>query len=107
MKLSMALLMALFVLVHSQQGYSKIRSDNSLRNGILRRKPLQKQLSFTPSAQPPLHTNSLFSAARTEYPDASAARPKNSQKETVDGSGEAAVITSSLERRRPDALLTN
>ena len=69
--------------------------------------PPGKQLSFTPSAQPPLHTNSLISAAVAEYPDVSAARPENSQKKTVDGSGEAAVMTSSLEKRRRDALLTN
>jgi len=69
--------------------------------------PLEKQLSFTPSVQPPSHTSLLISAARTEYPDVSAARPENNQKQTAAGSGEAAVTTSSLERRRRDALLTN
>ena len=69
--------------------------------------PLEKQLSFTPLAQPPLRTNSLFSADSTKYPDVSAARQENNRKQTVVGSGEAVAMTSSLERRRQNALLTN
>ena len=45
-----------------------------------------KQLSFTSSAQPPLHTSSLTSAARTEYPDVRAVRQENNQKQTAAGS---------------------
>ena len=69
--------------------------------------PLEKQLSFTPLAQPQLRTNSLFSADSTKYPDVSAARQENNRKQTVVGSGEAVAMTSSLERRRQNALLTN
>jgi len=69
--------------------------------------PLEKQLSFTPLAQPPSRTNSLFSADSTEYPDVSAAKQENNRKQTAAGSGEAAVKTSSLERKRRDALLTS
>ena len=69
--------------------------------------PRVKQLSFMQSAQPPLHTSSLISAARTEYPDVSAARQEDNPKQTADGSGEAVVMTSSLDRRKREALLTN
>jgi len=43
----------------------------------------------------------------TKYPDAGAVKRENSRGETATGSGADAVITPSLERRRPDALLTN
>ena len=68
---------------------------------------LEKQLSFTPSVQLLLLTNSLFSADRTEYPDAGAEKQENNQKERATGSGEDAVMTSSSERRKQDGLLTN
>ena len=68
---------------------------------------LEKQLSFTPSVQLLLLTNSLFSADRTEYPDAGAEKQENNQKERASGSGEDAVMTSSSERRKRDGLLTN
>lgn len=63
---------------------------------------LEKQLSFTSSAQPLLLTNKLCSVDRTEYLDVGAARRTNNEKETVTacGSGEDEVRTSSLERRR-------
>ena len=42
---------------------------------------LEKQLSFTPSVQLLLLTNSLFSADRTEYPDAGAEKQENNKKQ--------------------------
>ena len=68
---------------------------------------LEKQPSFTPLVQLLLLTNSLFSADRTEYPDAGAEKQENNKKERATGSGEDAVMTSSSERRRRDGLLTN
>ena len=68
---------------------------------------LEKQLSFTPSVQLLLLTNSLFSADRTEYPDAGAEKQGNNQKERATGSGEDAVTTSSSERRKRNGSLTN
>ena len=59
-----------------------------------------------PSAQPPSHMKSHFSAHETEYPDADAVKPENNRRETATGSGADVVITPSLERRRRDDLLT-
>ena len=59
-----------------------------------------------PSAQPPSHMKSHFSAHGTEYPDADVVKPKINRMETATGSGADVVITPSLERRRRDDLLT-